>query len=387
MAHPTALVLATLNTKAEETRFLLDRLRDHGVQAEVIDISLDSGGAMLDGPDKLARMQAVIARALEEISGMLKGTGQVVLGLGGGTGGEIALRIMRGLPITSPKVLVTTMPFDPRIAAADTSIILVPTLADICGLNPTLREVLENVAAMTQGLCTSNHGSEKPTTSVGITGLGATEGAISRLITALRAGGEECTVFHSNGYGGAAFARFAERGDFHAIIDLTPHEMTRLHLAGAHVEMPQRFIAAADVPRIVLPGGLNFLGLGEKSLVPPQYLNRAHYAHSGFFTHAKLTPAEMEMIADKTAEYLNTLTGPVSLIVPMGGFSHQDSPGGAIEDPTLRRVFLDRVQQGLKQHVEVQVVDAHIASAAVTDHILSTLDALTSRETAKVPHV
>ena len=304
-----------------------------------------------------------------------------VIGLGGGTGAEIVLKVMRGLPITFPKVLITTLPFDPRIALADNSIILVPTLADICGLNATLREVFENAsAAMTAGLCRSRRRANAcvDNPSIAITALGATEGAVVRLNAALRERGEEATVFHANGYGGAAFARFARRGAFHAIIDLTPHEVTRLHLAGAHVAMPDRFTVAPELPHILLPGGVNFIGLGEKKLVAPGYLARPHYEHSGFFTHVKLTPDEMALVAGILADSLNAVEGPAALIVPMGGFSHQDCPGGAIEDRGLREVFLETARGRLAPRVGLDVIDAHVSAPETTKAILSTLSAMTA---------
>lgn len=366
------VVLATLTTKSEETKFLVDRLSEHGVNSTVLDTSLGNGGKRLDGVEKLRAMDDAVANALAAISAELEGGVNAIVGLGGGTGGEIGLRIMRGLPITFPKVLVTTLPFDPRIAIADSSIILVPTLADLAGLNATLREILENTAAMTAGLCTTRREARSCVInpSVGVTSLGATEDAITQLIAALRENNEESTVFHANGYGGAAFQRFAERGAFRSIVDLTPHELTRIHLAGAHVDMPSRFTAAGDLPRVVLPGALNFIGLGEISLVASEFLHRPHYEHSGFFTHVKVTLAEMAALADRLVEHLNSLTGPTHLIVPMGGFSHHDRPGGAIEDQDLRSVFLDRVKSRLSKRVQLEAVDSHISDPSVTQAIM-----------------
>ncbi|MEM9105926.1 MAG: Tm-1-like ATP-binding domain-containing protein [Pseudomonadota bacterium] len=378
MARPTVLVISTLDTKQEETQYLVDCLSHHGIEARTVDMSLQSGGRTLDGPDKLEAMDTATRTAIDAVSEQLSsGSVHAVIGLGCGTGGEMALRVMRALPITFPKVLVTTLPFDPRVAAADSSIVLVPTLADICGLNPILREVLENAAALTAGLCSARSSEMRAIEpSIGISALGATEGAVNPLISALRERGHESTVFHANGYGGAAFARFCEQGAFHTIIDLTPHELTRIHIAGAHVVMPDRFTMGAHLPRIILPGALNFIGLGEKSTLPQTYTQRPHYSHSGFFTHAKVTEDEMRLVAGALAENMNTLSGPTTLIVPLGGFSHRDCPGGEIEDRALREVFLEHVSERLDNTIGVKVVDAHIASSDVTSTILETLDAL-----------
>ncbi len=385
MSDATVLVLATLETKVDETDHLVGCLAEHGVTARFVDISLASGGVVLDGTAKLDAMETRVRAASHSVAKALDNV-QAVVGLGGGTGGEIALRVLRSLPITFPKVLITTLPFDPRVAVADSSIILVPTLADICGLNATLREVLKNAAAMTAGLCTTRR---QPNAciedkSVGVTGLGATEQAVSTLVARLVEECREATVFHSNGYGGAAFARFAAQGAFDAIVDLTPHEVTRLHIAGAHVPMPERFTAGGDLPRILLPGAVNFVGLGEKSTLPPKFLDRPHYQHSGFFTHAKLTADEMATVATVLVDTLNTNTGPRALIVPMGGFSHQDCPGGAIEDPALREVFLETARVKLNPDVPLHIIDAHISAPDVTEAITATLNDLT-KETA--PHV
>lgn len=372
------LVLATMATKEAEVRFLLDRFADAHVSTEVIDISLKSGNRILDGEAKCLAMAAASDQAFDEVTAGIAAGAEVVVGIGGGTGGEIVLQVMRSLPITFPKVLCTTLPFDPRFAVADNSIILVPTLADISGLNGMLREALENTALLTAGLCNKARKGElvdiEP--SVGITGLGATDAAVRNLVGALRDQGRESTVFHSNGFGGAAFARFASRNAFNAIVDLTPHELTRIHLGGVHVAMPERFSAGGDLPRIVLPGGTNFIGLGQKSLVQSHYLERAHYEHSALFTHVKVTESEMTLIATKLAFELNALAGPVAVIVPMGGFSHHDRPGGAIEDPALRAVFADTVEAHLNPDIQVIRRDEHIFAPEIAGSIISTLSEL-----------
>lgn len=374
----SVLILATLETKAEEIAFLTARLAEYDVFAVTVDVSLRNSGTALGSMGKLAAMEAAAASALEAVDQAMEAGVNAVVGLGGGTGAEIILKVLRAMPITFPKLLITTLPFDPRYALADNSIVLVPTLADVSGLNATLREVLENSAAMVAGLCRTRRRANACVLdpSIGLTALGATEGAVAPLLKALRARQKEATVFHANGFGGAAFTRFAKRGAFHTIIDLTPHEMTRMEIAGAHVPMKERFSAAADVPRIVLPGGLNFLGLGEAAQVRRRYLERPHYAHTSLFTHVKLNTDEMSQIAKTLAASLNACTGPCRLIVPMGGFSHQDCPGGAIEDADLRGVFLEQMQRHLNSTVRLDVIDAHLFDAEVTDRIVASLTEL-----------
>jgi len=85
----------------------------------------------------------------------------------------------------------------------------------------------------------------------------------------------------------------------------------------------------------------------------------------------------MAQIASKLIDILNTATGPRALIVPMGGFSHQDCPGGAIEDPELRQIFLDVAHSKLKAEIALNIVPEHISAPAVTDKIITVLETLT----------
>lgn len=364
-------LLATVETKADETGYLRRAIEAQGCTVEVIDVSLGSGGRVWSGADKLSAMDAVGARVGATLDAAAGGRLRAVVGLGGGTGSEIVLRALTALPPHFPKMLITTMPFDPRAAVADNSIVLLPTLADICGLNATLRRVLTTGAAMIAGLCRS-HAVRQPSgdaPSIGITALGATAGAIDHLTGRLRARGREYTVFHANGFGGAAYARFAQAGAFGAVVDLTVHEITRWMFAGAHAPMPHRFTAAARLPQIILPGGLNFIGLGESRAVPRRYLGRPHYRHSGYFTHVKLTAEEMERAAAALADQVARATGPVRVIVPMGGFSHEDRPGGAIEDRRLREI----AREALAARLPVDVLPHHICDPRTAEAIVAAL--------------
>lgn len=368
---PKVLLVATLETKSEEVGFLRERLSFYGIEVGVLDASLGASGRVLSGDEKVAAMEHTVAK-LRSALDVLRPSCAAVIGLGGGTGGELILRAMQGLPMQFPKVLVSTMPFDPRAAVADNSIIFVPTLSDMTGLNATLRECLDKAAALTAGLCQTRYVAP-PVRSVGVTALGATEPAVGQLVTALRGRGKEVTVFHANGFGGAGYTRYAQEGRFDTLIDLTTHELTRLHLAGAHVPMPERFSCAPDLARIVLPGGVNFIGLGPLGDLGDDHKARPHYAHSGFFTHVQLSRDEMEQMAGLLAQSLNAHAGPAALIVPMGGFSHQDCDGGAIEAPGLRRVFLKTVSDQLDQSVTLRVLDAHLGAPETTEAILDIL--------------
>ena len=371
------MLLATLDTKAEEVEYTVEALAENGVQARVYDVSLRCGGDWLDGAAKMEAMQRTAAHVMGQVGPLLGPSFKAIMGIGGGTGGQIIADVMRQLPFGYPKVLVTTLPFDPRAMLADNSIVIVPTLADISGLNATLRQSLDQAAAMVAGICANprrrHHVSEHP--SIGITALSATGNGVDALRRCVREDGREATVFHSNGFGGAALVRWCDAGAFDGVIDYTIHDLTRIHVGGAHADMPRRFRGAWEngVPQVVVPGGANFIGLGEITYLPKRYLERPHYHHSRLFTHVKMTEDEMRHCATALGQELTSARAPVTVLIPMGGFSAEDRPGGAIEDEALRGVFLDALRDAVGGCVSIIARDEHINDAAFARTAYETL--------------
>ena len=249
------LLIGTIETKREELAYFQAALRRYGLDVRLLDVSLGSQGAIWSGAEKLARMAAKAQAAAADVGALCEDC-QVAVGVGGGTGGEIVLAAMKGLPATYPKILITTLAFDPRPALADSAITIIPTLCDIEGLNRQLRQVFENAAAAVSGLTKARPIEQKDRKTVAVTTLGATGPAGTAIARGLAEQGIEPTVFHANGYGGAAFTRFVEDGNAQGVIDLNVHELGRIRIAGAHVPMPARFSCAIGLPRVVLPGAL-----------------------------------------------------------------------------------------------------------------------------------
>jgi uncharacterized protein (UPF0261 family) len=68
----------------------------------------------------------------------------------------------------------------------------------------------------------------------------------------------------------------------------------------------------------------------------------------------------METLCLHLAKALNAGGNKAAVVAPMGGFSHQDAPGGAIENAALRRVFLEAMRARLRADIPVHAIDAHI---------------------------
>jgi len=355
---PRVLLIGSAETKGRELAALSAALTAHGLTVDPVDLSLGSGGAVLSGTAKLAAMTDRAAAA-SAAAGARAGACVAAVGLGGGTGSEMALAVLRALPATLPKLLVTTLASDPRAPLADCGVILIPTLCDIEGTHPMLARVFETTAAMVAGLTRARAVAESQRPAVAVSSLGATGVAATAIARGLTRQGAEPVLFHANGYGGAAMARFLRDGHGAGAIDLTVHELGRMHIAGACAPMPDRFTAGGALPRVVLPGGLNILGLGALDTLSPAHRARPHYAHTAGFTHVVLTEAEMAALAAALAEALNGSTGPAHVLIPMGGFSHEDRPGGAIEAPRLRAIAAETLE-GAARVFTVERLPHHI---------------------------
>ncbi|XDZ64440.1 Tm-1-like ATP-binding domain-containing protein [Alphaproteobacteria bacterium LSUCC0396] len=357
MRRPVLLVVA-VETKRQAVSYIKEALLAHELAVTIIDISLGSNGQVWDGERKLSAMDQSVADALSQIGEFTEGHEPVVLGVGGGTGSDMIIRVMKALPNKVSRVLVTTLPFDPRAAVAEDSIILVPSIVDIEGLNPSLRNVFDKTASLVAGLAHLAQ-SSNPRPSVGLTTLGITSKAGIEISKKLNDAGHEVTAFHANGFGGAAFAKYAREGAFVAAIDMTVHEITRMVVAGTCIEMPDRFSATGEIPRIILPGGMNVIGLGSIDSIAPHFLDRPYYRHSAHFTHVKMSAEEMHNAASQLAAALNSGQAPTKVLLPMGGFSSEDRPDGAIEDADLREVAAQSLEASAQRY-EVVRTSAHI---------------------------
>ena len=365
-----ALLIATLETKHEEASFLADCIGSKGIAVEKLDVSLMTQGKLLTGAEKMHKIAStielksgqLIARNLDECGALI--------GIGGGTGGDVILAIMQRLPLEVPKFLITPLPLDPRPFVANNPVTLIPSIVDIAGLNPILRRVFAQAGAMVAGICQSSPKKQhQEFPAIAISALSVTGGAADGLVLACRKLGYEPAVFHANGFGGASLVRFTKEGKFKLHLDITCHEITRMLFAGDHVAMPDRFRAGGSIPRIVMPGGMNFIALGAvESLSERQRAGRM-FRHSSAITHISLSLEQMQQAATSLAEHLNTSKAPTQVIVPMGGFAASDRPGGDLEAPELREICLE-VLKKQAQAYDVEAIDWHINDKHTVSYIM-----------------
>ena len=367
---PSVAIVATLDTKSAEADYLKDCISNLGETSAIVDASIDSGGRQLSGEDKLIAMPLASEKAAVELAEL--GLGQelrVVVGIGGGTGSQIVAGAFSSAGVEAWKVLITTQARDTREVPGLDDATIIPALCDVEGLNRLTKHVLRGAAATVVGLVGAEyrHGIESDGHLVGMTALGVTSPGVRRAKSALEAAGFECAVFHANGHGGNTMAGLAGKGEIGGILDYTIHELVSLCMDPETSVSGNRFDVPDGCPRVLLPGGVNFLTrLRGRAFGSGRDLKR-QYPHSPQITHVGLSTEEMAELGRALAERLSKDGAAATVIIPMGGFSSEDRPGGALENRRGREAFADAVAAASLGGTEILRVEDHINDLATAE--------------------
>lgn len=353
------ILLVTLDTKMSEADNLLKKISNLNVKSNVIDISLRKSRL-----DKISLMESVSKKAGDFLKIIQSEGPIIVVVLAGGTGMQIALNAMSVLKPLTPRYLIGAFAEDVRPWIASSNTTVIPTIVDVNSNGPILDLILHRAAKQIVSNVDDQLTLNINEKSIGVTGLGVTEKAVKNLTDLIHKNNQKTSVFHSNGFGGAGLEMAIAEKWLSGLIDLTTHEATRIWIKGAHMPMPMRFSEQklSYLPRVTIPGGLNFLSLGRFSSLSKSYQKRQFFKHSEAVTHVCLTENEMIKVANKLIEKLNRLSSPSVLAIPMGGFSSQDKTGGAIENIKIRELFRKVVSQKANGLIKVVVYKDHISS-------------------------
>ncbi|MFQ3666983.1 MAG: Tm-1-like ATP-binding domain-containing protein [Sphingomonadaceae bacterium] len=394
-ARPRVLLIATQDTKQEETRFVRRILEEAGIRVIHLDPSVRQslGGAEIS-PEEVARaagttIEAVrslghegkchdlmvtgaLARALEtHARAPLAG----VFAIGGSMGTGLATAVMRALPYGLPKLMVSTMASGftrPYVGVKD--IAMLHAVTDISGLNSISRDVLRNGALAMAGMAKGYRGprsSRQPL--VLATTLGTTEASVRRIRKALEADGAEVMVFHSSGAGGTALDSIAAERDVALVLELSVTEIVDELFGGIAAAGPERGMAALrrGIPTILAPGNADFVIGGPLEVAAAQFPGRRYHVHSPALTAVRTQLAELKRIAEKLADMAAQARGPVEFLVPLRGFSRNDGPDGHLHDPSLPGPFADHLEQALAGRAPLTRVDAHFNDPDFSDAVLA----------------
>ena len=390
----TIALIATLDTKGPEAAYLTSRIEQAGFKTLILNTAIlecrdDSAPECQFLPDDIAREGGVDLQELrllcaekgtrnQGIRAMAEGSALIlsrlyregrfrgVVGVGGAQGTEICTAAMRALPVGVPKVMVSTVasgrtPFGIYVGTRDLTIM--HSVVDILGMNSLTRRILANAAGAITGMCGSEPLEEGPhRPRIGMTIYGQTTPAGLALKTALEEKGFEIFAFHSNGTGGRAMEEMAVEKALDGLLDLTCHEITDELLGGIHAGYAGRFVEAgrAGVPRLVVPGAVDVITLAEPETIPDLLKQQPCLPHNPHITLVRTSREQLIRVARVLADRLNQTGGPVTVVLPRGGWSFYNRPGLIFFDPGADRAFVETLKEVLKKEIRVYELDGHI---------------------------
>lgn len=388
----TVAMIASCDSKLQEVMHVKKFIESTGHKVLVVDISIGprqadagdipredviaaSGRRWQDVRDlSKGELMAIVTEGAEKLIPELYAQGkfEAVFAMGGVQNTSVAVSAMRKLPIGLPKVVLSTVAsgnrtFEPLVGTKD--IVLMPSVADISGVNTVTKTVMENAAACVVGMI--NHAGKPLAASdrvvVGTTLMGITNDGVCSAIDHLVAKGIETIGFHSTGVGGRAMEELVAGGIVNAVMDLTIHEITSEYFGGGFSYGALNRLTSlcqAGIPLLVSPGGLDFIDYPLDNL-PEDIDKRKYIRHNAQLAHIKILREEAPDVARMVAARLNKSVGEVTLLIPTNGFRKNTRPGEPLYDKEVDDAIVATLLENIaNDKVIVKYVGANLNEEA-----------------------
>jgi uncharacterized protein (UPF0261 family)/ABC-type branched-subunit amino acid transport system ATPase component len=404
---PVVLVVGTLDTKAEELRFIRDVIAGQGLRTRLVDVSTSGklstcdvsaqeialnhgrGGSTVFGSDR----GASVAAMADAFTNWLRRQGNVagIISAGGSGGASLVAPAMRALPVGVPKLIISSVAsgdVGPYVGPAD--ITMMYSVTDVQGLNSISRAVLANGANAVAGMVkarlenqgTAERNAPAGLPAVGITMFGVTTPAVQKIAAELR-NDFECLVFHATGVGGRSMEKLVDSGMLAAVIDLTTTEVCDLLMDGVFPATEDRFgaVIRSRVPFVGSVGALDMVNFGAPDTIPERYRQRKFHVHNPQVTLMRTTLEENERIGRWIGEKLNRMDGPVRFFLPEGGVSALDAPGQPFWDPETDAALFTALERSVRQTGNRQLIriKRHINEPEFASAVVAALRPLVGR--------
>ena len=382
----TIAVLGTLDSKGEEHAFVAALLARRGHRALLIDVG--TGGeptvrpdvtrgevaaavgldleALMAKKDRGACVVAMTQAAPAFVAGLAaEGRIQGIISLGGGGGTAIGTAAMRALPLGFPKLMVSTLAAGnvaPYLGTQD--ITMMPSIADVAGLNRLSRLIFTRAAGAICGMVESEPETAASRPLVVASQFGNTTAAVTEAKKVLEAAGYEVLVFAATGTGGRIMESVIASGVVAGVLDLTTTEWADELVGGDLAAGPERMDAAAKagVPVVVAPGCLDMVNFGEAAAVPAKFKGRHFYVHNPQVTLMRTTAEECGRLGAIIARKANAYAAGTAIMIPRRAISVISAPGQPFHDATADEALFATLRRDAR--VPVHEFDEEINSPA-----------------------
>jgi uncharacterized protein (UPF0261 family) len=313
-----------------------------------------------------------MAQGAAALAARLHAEGRIdgILAMGGSAGTAVGTAAMRALPVGFPKLMVSTVASgDTAPYVGITDVTMMPSVVDVAGVNVISARIFTNAAAAIAAMAqaTPPHVDARPL--LGATMFGNTTPLVDRCRATLDGAGYETLVFHATGTGGRTMEALVAQGLIGGLLDVSPTEWADELVGGVLTAGPTRMEAAAarGIPQVVIPGCLDMVNFGGRETVPERFADRQLHVWNPNVTLMRTTPEENAELGRILADKTNVSPGPVVDILPRGGLSMLDAPGGEFWWPEADQALFDAIRRHVRPETEVIELDGNVNDPEVAD--------------------
>lgn len=393
----TIVLPATLDTKSQESLYIKNLIEKNGYKVITIDVGTGAWGELTFTPDfsreevagaggsniteilalgrqgKENLIMEIMAKGAIKICQQLLQDGKLdgIISIGGSMGTNMGTTIMKALPFGIPKVMLSTY------ASGDIShyigtkdIAMLPSIADIAGLNSITNTTLAQAAGAVMGMVMLGKIKGSGKSQIGITTLGGTTGTALNAKKWLEARGFEIVIFHANGSGGKSMDEMIDQGLIQAALDLSPNEIVD-HMYNALNDAGTERMEAAGrmgIPQVIVPGNVDHIIYPSAERIPERFKGHRYHRHGPHIFSLRAHLEDMLEIAGVMAEKLNRAKGKTVVLCPLQGLSVLDRTDPPVFYlPEANLAFFDALEKQLKPEIKLIRMDAHITDAAFAE--------------------
>ncbi|MDA3918678.1 MAG: Tm-1-like ATP-binding domain-containing protein [Deltaproteobacteria bacterium] len=393
----TVLIISTLDTKREETRYLKYKFKEIDVLPLLMDLSMrgkeksraeltpsqvaSAGGSTIEEINKSKERSTItniIIEGATKIAKDLYEAGKIdgIMALGGSTGSLMATDVMRALPFGIPKLMISSTAALPGLSTkyiGTSDILLFHSVIEISGVTDMLSNVMDRACYAMKGMIkyVNNPLSIKSRKTIAMTMLGPCEQCASSVRAALEKEGFQVIGFSAAGVGDKAMEEMIAQGFFHGVIDLAPGGVGEHYFGYMRDGGPNRLESAGKrgIPQIVSTCSVNHM-TPSRSKYKKEFYERRKYDLDKFRTWLRLSTDELQLVAKEFARKLNSSQAPVKVIVPLQGWSSVDYKGNPTYDPKEDQVFVEILRNELDPKVEIIEIDANMEDQVFSREII-----------------
>ncbi len=186
----------------------------------------------------------------------------------------------------------------------------------------------------------------------------------------------DCLVFHATGTGGQSLEKLANSGLLAGVSDLTTTEVADEIVGGVLTAGPSRLdvFTRTALPYLGSCGALDMVNFWARPTVPERFRDRNLHVHNPNVTLMRTTQDEAARIGRFIVDKLNRLEGPVRFMIPEGGLSGLDRPGGPFWDSPANTALFDAIASNFRAGTNRKLVRVphHINDPAFADLVVAT---------------